>query len=95
MIIGICTLELDHPDIHSLKQKRSLLKGLIARIHKQFNVSCAEIALHDVWKSSTIAIALITNSAPHAQHVLENIAFWIEKNRPDITIVDYQIELIQ
>ncbi len=95
MIIGVCTIELDHPQTSSLKQKRSLLKGLIARIHQRFNVSCAEIALHDAWKSSSIAISIVTTSVTHAEHEIEAIVYWIERNRPDLDIVDYHTEIIR
>ena len=94
MIIGSCTIELDLPGIRSLKQKRSVLKGLIARIHREFNVACAEVALNDVWGSATLGIASVANAAPHVERVLERVVYWIERNRPDLYVVDYHIEVI-
>jgi uncharacterized protein YlxP (DUF503 family) len=94
MVIGSSVIELDLPGIESLKQKRSLLKGLIARVHKEFNVSCAEVDFHDVWQSSALGVAVCSTSAVHAENVLENVVRWIERNRPDIMVVDHSVEII-
>lgn len=94
MIIGSCTLELYLPGIQSLKEKRSCLKSLIARLHREFNVSAAEVDLNDVWQSATVGMAVVTNNAGHAEQLLEAVLGWIERNRPDITIVEAVIEVV-
>ena len=94
MVIGTAVIELSLPGIHSLKQKRSLLKGLIARLHRQFNISCGEVDFHDVWQSAAIGIALVSTSAAHADQVLDRVVTWIEDNRPDVLVVDHNIEII-
>jgi uncharacterized protein YlxP (DUF503 family) len=94
MVIGTAVIQLSLPGIHSLKQKRSLLKGLIARLHKQFNISCGEVDFHDVWQSAAIGIALVSTSAAHADRALDRIVTWIEDNRPDVMVVDHHIEII-
>ncbi|MBL8222124.1 MAG: DUF503 domain-containing protein, partial [Bryobacterales bacterium] len=50
--IGVLTLELHLPDSHSLKDKRSVVKGLKDRLRHRFNVSVAEIGGHDTWQRS-------------------------------------------
>jgi uncharacterized protein YlxP (DUF503 family) len=94
MIVGICTIELHLPDAESLKDKRSIVKTLTARLHREFNVSCTEVDLHDVWKSTVIGVALVSTAAGHAQGVLESVVKWVERNRPDVMIVDHSIEVI-
>jgi uncharacterized protein YlxP (DUF503 family) len=94
MVIGACTIELDLPGLGSLKEKRGLLKSLLARLHKEFNVTAAEVDLHDVWQSSTIGIATVSTSAVHAQNLLNNVVRWLEINRPDLEVVDHYVELI-
>ncbi len=94
MVIGTSIIELNLPGIQSLKQKRSVLKGLSARVHRQFNVSCGEVALHDVWQSAALGVAVVSTSAVHAESVLENVVAWIEHNRPDLLVVDHTVEII-
>ena len=95
MIVGTCLIELHLPGVHSLKEKRGILKSLIAQIGKKFNAAVAEVGLHDVWQSSTIGVAVVSTNAGHAEAMLETIARWIEQHRPDLDIMDYRIETIR
>ena len=95
MVIGVCVIELYLPGTSSLKRKRSTLKGLMARLHREFNVSCAELDHHDVWQSAQLGVAVISNGGAHVERLLENVVRWIERNRPDVSIVDYTVELIR
>jgi len=94
MIIGVCTIELHLPGLGSLKQKRSVLKPMLARLHNTFEVSAAEIDRQDVWQSAVIAVALVTNSTPHAQEVLNRVLQWIETHYPNVYIVNQRIEIL-
>ena len=94
MRIGICTVELYLPGITSLKEKRSIMKPLLSRLHKTFNISAAEVAHQDVWQSATIGIAVVSNSSTHARQVVVNTLEWIETNFPDIHIIKQEIEIL-
>jgi uncharacterized protein YlxP (DUF503 family) len=93
MIIGACTVELYLPGNGSLKGKRSILKPLLLRLRKEFNLAAAEIAYHDVWQSAQIALVSVSNDAGHVQGLLEKAVRWIENHRPDLSVVDWQIEV--
>ncbi|MBN1284856.1 MAG: DUF503 domain-containing protein [Anaerolineae bacterium] len=94
MVIGVCTIELDIPGCHSLKEKRGILKPLLARLHREFNVSAAEVDLHDVWQSAAIAVAVISTANGHADRTLQRVVQWIEDNRPEVQVVAERFELI-
>lgn len=85
------TVELHIPGCTSLKQKRSRLKPLLARLRREFNVSVAEIDHNDHHQSAVIACVVVSNDARHAQRVLSVIPGWIERNRPDLSLVDDQM----
>lgn len=93
-IIGLCTIELYLPGLTSLKAKRSVIKSLLARLHKQFNVSAAEVGHHDVWQSAAIAVVVVANRADHADAVISKIGDWVEANYPDLYITKQAIEII-
>jgi uncharacterized protein YlxP (DUF503 family) len=93
MVIAACRLQLHLPGCSSLKEKRSLLKPLLARLHREFNVAVAEVDLQDVWQSATLAIVAVSNEAPPVQSQLQHIVGWIERNRPEVEVVDAQFEL--
>ena len=94
MVIAAATIDLYLPGMASLKEKRGVLKSLIARLHKTFNIAAAEVDLHDVWQSAALGIAVVSTSAAHGEAVVESVLAWIERNRPDVTIVDHTIEII-
>jgi hypothetical protein len=94
MVIVAATIELHLPGVGSLKEKRGILKSLMARLRKTFNIAIAEVDLQDVWQSASIGVALVSNQANHAEAMLENILHWIERNRPDVEILDYTLEVI-
>jgi uncharacterized protein YlxP (DUF503 family) len=94
MIVGICTIELHLPGLGSLKQKRSVIKPLLTRLHNTFNISAAEIDYQDVWQSAVIGIAVVTNSTAHAQQMLNRVIRWIETNFPNVQIVRQEIEIL-
>jgi uncharacterized protein YlxP (DUF503 family) len=94
MVIGVCTIELHLPGIGSLKQKRSVLKPLLARLHNMFNISAAEVERQDSWQSAVIAVALVTNATPHAHQVISTVLSWIETHYPNVQIVRQDIEIL-
>lgn len=93
MVIGAATLELHLPGVQSLKAKRSILRGLTARLQSTFNVACAEVDLHDMWQSASVGLVVVTTSSPHAQDMLDKISDWIEHHRPDVEIVGMSVEV--
>ena len=94
MSIGILTLDLHLPSCTSLKEKRSRLSPLIARLRREFNISVAEVDRLDAWQEAVIACALVSNSPAHTQRSLQAIIDWIEKNWPDIDLTNDQLEIL-
>jgi hypothetical protein len=94
LVAGIGLIELYLPGSHSLKDKRGVIKSLTARIHREFNVSCSEVDHQDVWQSATLGVAIVSNDAAHVQQTMAYIVNWIERNRPDVELVDQSIEII-
>jgi len=93
MVIAACRLRLYLPGCSSLKEKRGLLKPLLARLHREFNLAAAEVDLHDVWQSAELALVVVANDPAVVQAELQHIVRWIEHHRPDLEVVDAPIEL--
>ena len=94
MAIGLLSLHLLIPGCTSLKAKRSRLKPLLARLHREFNISVAEMELQDSWQEAVLACALVSNDRNHIQKSLQKISHWIETSWPDVTLLDQQVEII-
>ncbi len=94
MPIGIMKIEFYLPACSSLKDKRHILKPMLARLHKEFNISIAEYDHLDVWKSSTIMIAMVSNDSKYLQRHLLKIQEFIKGHWPDLQITKDNIEII-
>ncbi len=94
MTVGMLLLRLRLPENQSLKGKRGVIKSLIARLQNRYNVAAAEVGENDRWQAAEIGVACVSNSAPHARQVLENVVAFVERERLDAEVVDYEIEII-
>ena len=94
MPIGVLSLYFHLPGCSSLKDKRSRIKPLLARLHREFNVSAAEMDHLDAWRESTIAVGLVSNDPTHIQQVLQRIPHWMEVTFPDFNLVDEKFEIL-
>ncbi|MBA4384292.1 MAG: DUF503 domain-containing protein [Anaerolinea sp.] len=90
--ISLLTLKLSLPGCGSLKQKRSLLSPILARLHKEFNLSAAEIGLQDVWQSAWLGCALLSTDADHNARVLNKVVDFVETHFPEIKVEEFHIE---
>jgi uncharacterized protein YlxP (DUF503 family) len=93
MSLGLLTIHLHLPGCASLKEKRGRLKPLLTRLHREFNISAAEIDQHDIWQNAVIACACISNDSRHTQRVLQKVVNWIESDWPDVDLIDDSIEM--
>ena len=94
MHIGVCTIELRLPGNGSLKGKRSVIKSMVTRIGREFNVSIAEVDAQDAWQRAVLGVACVSGSASYAHGLLERVVQWFESHRPDVELLSYQIELL-
>jgi uncharacterized protein len=92
--VGLLTIELYVPGITSLKEKRGVVKPLLARLRKQFNVSAAEIEDNDQLGHAVLGIACVSPSRDYAQGLLTRVAESVSEWRLDAELVDYRIELL-
>ena len=93
-MLGLLTIHLRLPACSSLKEKRGRLKPLLARLHKEFNVSVAEMDLQDKWTESIIACALVNSDAVVVRQSLQSVAQWVEANWTDGDVVNEKIEIL-
>ena len=94
MVIGACTIELYFPGNRSLKGKRGLLKPILSRLRRQFNLAAAEVGGNDAWQSAEVAVVTVANEARYVRKVLEQAPRWVETHHPEVQVVDWQIEIL-
>ncbi|MCH8900148.1 MAG: DUF503 domain-containing protein [Acidobacteria bacterium] len=73
MHVAAVTVELRIRDMHSLKEKRRVVKSIIADIGKSHPVAIAEVDHQDLWQRSTLGIAAISTSPGQVERMLRSI----------------------
>lgn len=60
-------------DGQSLKDKRSVVKRIQAKLRKEFNVSVTEIDYYDLWQRIKLGIVTVSNEWVHAERVIQEV----------------------
>ena len=80
MKIAILKIKLYAPWVHSLKEKRMIVKSLLAKIRNKFQVSAAEVEDQDIHQSIVIGAAAIVPHSAWADSLMDEIVRFVEEN---------------
>lgn len=80
MIIGIAKIRLHMPWVHSLKEKRMVIKSICAKVRNQFNVSVAEVEEQDIHQIGVLGFACVAGDKAMADSVIDHVFNYIEDN---------------
>lgn len=92
MIIEAATVKLYASWVHSLKEKRMVVKSIISKTRNKFNVSISEADAQDIHQTIVLGLACVTGTVSHADSMIDSILRFIEDN-VDAEIVDVQREI--
>ncbi len=93
-MLATLTIHLHIPGCASLKEKRSIIKPLMNRLRREFNLAVAEMDRQDAWQEAVIGCAMIGNERVHLDAALQAVARWVQGNWPDGDVVEMKIEII-
>lgn len=74
MIIGVLQVELDIPGAESLKDKRSVVKSVKDKLHREHLVSVAEVAQQDTITTAVLGFALVGSDGRKIGQTLDRIS---------------------
>ncbi len=93
MHVGVLTVNLEVTDALTLKDKRQVVRSLLAKIRQSFNVSAAEVGQLNSHTLSTFGIAAVANDKAYVNGLLERVVDLIERETR-AQLVDYALELL-
>ena len=93
MVVGVCHLELFLHENFSLKGKRQVLRSIVQRARKRFNISISEVADHDLWQKAVLGICAVGNDRQRVNSILDQVINFIEDTQLT-DVADSQIEII-
>ena len=94
MVVGVMQLWLALPASQSLKDKRQVVKSVLARVRNQFNVAAAEVDTLNQRQVATLGISCVSNEGRHAEQQLAQVLAFIERTRLEAEVTDYSVEIL-
>jgi uncharacterized protein len=73
MWVGALEFDLLLGEVHSLKEKRSLVRPLIAEVRKRFDLSVAEVDHLELHRRAGIGVAAVSPDRAHLVEVLDAV----------------------
>jgi len=80
MVIAVLKVDLYIHGASSLKDKRTVIRGIKDRIGKKFNVSIAELDFQDKWQRAQIGIVQIGNDFNYVEKNMNTIFKILDSN---------------
>ncbi len=80
MLIGTAQITIHAPWVHSLKEKRMVVRSICAKVRNKFNVSIAEVDAQDLHQRIVLGFACVAGDAAIADSMVDNILNFIENN---------------
>ena len=92
MNIAAMTFRLRASWVHSLKEKRMIVKSLVTQLQNRFHVSAAETDEQDTHQIIVISIAAIVPHNATADSLMDEISLFVEQ-RTDAEIIEETREI--
>jgi len=86
MWIGWIEFDILLGDVQSLKEKRSLIRPLLAELRRRFDVSVAEVGDHDQYRRSQVGVGLVAADRAHLVEVLTAVERFVAY-RPELELL--------
>ena len=87
MWIGWIEFDVLLGDVRSLKEKRSIIRPLIADLSRRTEATAAEVGAHDLHRRSAIGVSAIGSDAAHVRDVLDRAERTLAEEHPEITLL--------
>ena len=92
-MVGTLKLSLYIHNNQSLKEKRKVVKSIVAKVHNKFNVSIAEVGSNDKWQMAELGISAVGNDRRFVNSALDNILSFLDSLYLG-EIIDSSIEIL-
>jgi uncharacterized protein YlxP (DUF503 family) len=93
MYVGVLSLDLLLGDVHSLKQKRSLVRPLVAELRRRHDVAAAEAGHLELHRRSLIGVAVVAPDKGHCIEVLDACERLVA-SRPEVELLSARRQFV-
>lgn len=86
VFVGAVEVQLLLGDVRSLKQKRAVVRPLVAELRRRFEVAAAETGAQDLHRRATLGVATVSGTAEQVARLCDQVEGWAW-SRPDVEVV--------
>jgi uncharacterized protein YlxP (DUF503 family) len=86
VFVAAMSVDLLLGDVRSLKQKRSVLRPVLAELARRYAVSVAEVGEQELYRRARVGVALVTGDPSHGHRVLDQVERSIA-DRPEVELL--------
>jgi uncharacterized protein YlxP (DUF503 family) len=72
VVVGTLVADVLLGDVHSLKEKRAVVRPIVAELRRRFEVAAAETGDHDLYRRAEVAVAVVSSDHGHVMEVLRS-----------------------
>ena len=92
MFTGTLAVEVLLGDVHSLKEKRSVVRPIVSELKRKHEVSAAEAGHLDLHRRALIGVAVVAADAAHVRQVLDACERLVA-SRPEVEVLSAHTQL--
>ncbi|MEV0256323.1 DUF503 domain-containing protein [Streptomyces sp. NPDC050732] len=92
MYVGTLSFDLLLGDVHSLKEKRSVVRPIVAELQRKYAVSAAEVGGQDLHRRAEIGLAVVAGDWAHLTDVLDRCERLVAA-RPEVELLSVRRRL--
>jgi len=81
-------------DVHSLKEKRGIVRAVVAQLTRTHGVSVAEVDYQDLWQRAALGIAVAAAQSGQADRILHAVERDL-RARPDVELLSVAVSHLE
>jgi hypothetical protein len=89
MFVGVVRIELHLPAAGSLKDKRTVVRGLKERIRQRVQAAVAEVDHQDLWQRAALGVAVVSGESRQIGELLQSVRKLVESTH-GAELIDWQ-----
>jgi hypothetical protein len=93
VVVGTLVADLLLGDVHSLKEKRGVVRPIVAELRRRFDVSAAETGDHGLYRRAEVAVAVVAGDHAHVVEVLAGCERLLAA-RPEVELLSTRMRVL-
>jgi uncharacterized protein YlxP (DUF503 family) len=93
MYVGIARYDFLVPASGSLKDKRQVLRTLVAGLQSKYKVAVAEVEHQDLRQRGTLGVCCVSGTSFQAKRVLHEVERYV-RNQYAIEVIDVRVDVV-